>query len=76
MKPFKTVRNPAVFKSRVRLTGGQVPGMQATWKKCYGAWVTTVLATRKGVPLNIADVLPVASLDQCVTRRSQMTSRA
>ena len=64
LKRFKTVTNPAVFKSRVRVTGGQFPGMKATWKKCYGAWVTTVLTTRKGVPLNIADVLPVASLDQ------------
>ncbi len=42
---------------------GEVPGLKSTWKKCYGAWVTTVFTTRKGLPLNIADVLPLASLD-------------
>jgi hypothetical protein len=59
----KTIRNPAVFKARVRITDGQFPGLKDTWKKCYGAWVTTVFTTRKGLPLLITDVLPVASLD-------------
>jgi hypothetical protein len=63
-KRYKTIKHPAVFKTRVRLTQGQFPGLKDTWKKCYGAWVTTVFSTRKGLPLNIADVLPVANLDQ------------
>ena len=62
-KRFKTIRHPGVFKARVRLTEGQSPGLKSTWQKCYGAWVTTVFTTRKGLPLNIAAVLPVASLD-------------
>jgi hypothetical protein len=64
LKRFKTIANPTVFKSRVRITDGQVAGLKSTWKKCYGAWVKTVLTTRKGLPLNIADVLPASSLDQ------------
>jgi hypothetical protein len=63
-KRYKTIKHPAVFKTRVRLTEGQFPGVKATWKKCFGAWVTTVFTTRKGLPLNIVDVLPVAKLDQ------------
>lgn len=62
-KRFKTIRHPAVFKTRVRITDGQSPGLKEAWKECYGAWVTTVLTTRKGLPLNIADVLPIATLD-------------
>ena len=60
---IKTIRNPAVFKARVRITDGQFPGLKETWKRCYGAWVTTVFTTRKGLPLFITDVLPVATLD-------------
>ena len=60
---YKTINDPAVFKARVRITDGQFPGLKGTWKKCYGAWVTTVFTTRKGLPLFITDVLPVASLD-------------
>jgi len=63
-KRYKTIKHPAVFKTRVRLTEGQFPGVTSTWKKCYGAWVTTVFTTRRGLPLNIADVLPVGHLDQ------------
>lgn len=62
-KRIVTIRNPAVFKARVRIADGQVPGLKGTWKKCYGAWVATVLTTRKGLPLNITDVLPMASLE-------------
>lgn len=62
-KRIKTIRNPAVFKARIRSTDGQFPGLKGTWKKCYGAWVTTVLTTRKGLPLTITDVLPLTSLD-------------
>jgi hypothetical protein len=64
LKRVKTIRHPAVFKARVRITDGQFPGLKGTWKKCYGAWVTTVFTTRKGLPLTITDVLPVASLDE------------
>lgn len=63
LKRIKTLRHPAVFKTRVRVTDGQFPGMKTTWKKCYGAWVTTVFTTRKGLPLPITDVLPMATLD-------------
>jgi len=63
VKRVMTTRHPAVFKARVRLSEGQFPGVATAWKKCYGAWVTTVLTTRKGLPLNIADVLPVGQLD-------------
>jgi len=63
LKRIVTIRNPAVFKARVRITDGQFPGLKGAWKKCYGAWVTTVFTTRKGLPLFIADVLPLASLD-------------
>ncbi len=63
VKRVMTIRHPAVFKARVRLSDGQFPGVTTAWKKCYGAWVTTVFTTRKGLPLNIADVLPVAQLD-------------
>ena len=63
-KRYRTIKHPAVFKARVRLTEGQFPGVKSTWQKCFGAWVTTVFTTRKGLPLNIAAVLPVASLDQ------------
>jgi len=61
---YKTIKHPDVFKTRVRLTEGQFPGVKATWTKCYGSWVTTVFTTRKGLPLTIVDVLPVAKLDQ------------
>jgi hypothetical protein len=64
VRRYKTIKHPAVFKTRVRLTEGQFPGLKSTWKKCYGAWVTTVFTTRKGLPLFITDVLPVASLDR------------
>ena len=63
LKRIKTIRHPAVFKARVRITEGRVPGLKGTWKKCHGAWVTTVFTTRKGLPLNITDVLPMATLD-------------
>lgn len=62
-KRYKTIKHPAVFKARVRLTEGQFPDLKSTWQKCYGAWVTTVFTTREGLPLNIAAVLPVARLD-------------
>jgi hypothetical protein len=64
LKRIKTIRHPAVFKARVRLVDGDFPGLKGTWKKCYALWVTTVLTTRKGLPLNITDVLPVATLDR------------
>lgn len=62
-KRYKTIKHPAVFKTRVRLVEGQFPGLKAEWKKGYGAWVTTVFTLRKGLPLNIVDVLPVVSVD-------------
>jgi hypothetical protein len=63
LKRIKTIRHPAVFKARVRITDGEFPGLKGTWKKCYGAWVTTILTTRKGLPLSITDVLPLVSLE-------------
>ena len=60
VKRVKTIKHPAVFKARVRITDGQFPGLKEAWKPCYAAWVTTVLTPRKGLPLNIADVLPAA----------------
>jgi len=63
-KRWKTIHDPSVYKARVRLTAGEFPGLKGTWKKCYAAWVTTVLTTRKGLPLNIADVLPMATLER------------
>jgi len=62
VKRIKTVRHPAVFKARVRLVDGQFPGVSAEWKKGYAAWVTNVLTLRKGIGLNIADVLPTTTL--------------
>jgi hypothetical protein len=35
-KRYKTIKHPAVFKTRVRLTEGEFPGVKDTWKKCYG----------------------------------------
>lgn len=51
-KRYKTIKHPAVFKARVRLTEGQFPGLKTTWKKCYGAWVTTVFTTRLSFPIS------------------------
>jgi len=62
VKRIKTVRHPAVFKARVRLVEGEFPGISGEWKKRYGAWVTNVLTLRKGIALNIADVLPTTAL--------------
>jgi hypothetical protein len=62
VKRIKTVRHPAVFKVRVRLVEGHFPGVSAEWKKGYAAWVTNVLTLRKGIGLNISDVLPTTTL--------------
>jgi hypothetical protein len=67
VKRYKTIKHPAVFKTRVRLVEGQFPGLKAEWKKGYGAWVTNVFTLRKGLPLNIVDVLPVATIEQVRT---------
>ena len=64
VKRFKTITSPAVFKVSVRTSEGQLPDVRSTWTKCYGAWVTTVFTSRKGLGLSIADVLPMASLDE------------
>jgi hypothetical protein len=62
VKRIKTIRHPAVFKARVRLVEGEFPGVSGEWTKGYGAWVTNVLTLRKGIALNIADVLPTTRL--------------
>lgn len=62
-KRYKVINHPAVFKARVRAAEPPIPGLKDTWRKCYAAWVTTVLTTRKGLPLSIADVLPLERLD-------------
>jgi hypothetical protein len=64
VKRIKTVRHPAMFKARVRLVDGQFPGISGEWKKGYAAWVANVLTLRKGIGLNIADVLPTTTLVQ------------
>jgi hypothetical protein len=35
-KRYKTIKHAAVFKGRVRVTKGVVPGAKETWTTCYG----------------------------------------
>ena len=48
VKRIKTIRNPAVFKARVRLTGARSPACADTRKKGYGSWVTTCWPCARG----------------------------
>jgi hypothetical protein len=63
LKRVRVLRDPRVFEARVRVSAGAFPGLKDTWKRCRGAWVTTVLTTRTGGPLAISDVLPAERLD-------------
>jgi hypothetical protein len=63
LKRYKIINDPRVFEARIRLADGTFPGLTDTWKRCRAAWVTTVLTTRTGLPLNIADVVPVQGLE-------------
>lgn len=63
-KRYRVIRHPAVFKARVRTTEAPAfPGLKDSWQNCRAAWVTTVLTTRKGLQLAVADVLPLERLD-------------
>jgi hypothetical protein len=66
-KRVKTIRNPAVIKARVRLTGGAFPGVAGKWTKGYGSWVTDVLAVHTGIALGISAILPTARLERTRT---------
>jgi hypothetical protein len=67
VKRVKTIRNPAVFKARVRLTRGEFPGVADKWTKGYGSWVTDVLAVHTGIALSITAILPTAHLERTRT---------
>ena len=36
-------RQPGAFKGAIRVTGGEVPGLKAKWKRGYGRWIRDIL---------------------------------
>ena len=69
----RITHGPGVFKARVKLDAGTIPGLKEKWSAVHAVWVHDVLLLFKGLsrarvqPLPVAAILqppqPVAALD-------------
>lgn len=60
----RVTRAPGVFKAKLKLDSGSIPGLKETWRGAHAVWVHDVLLLFKGFARTRAQPLPVAKVEQ------------
>jgi hypothetical protein len=60
----RITKGPGVFKAKVKLDAGTIPGLKGKWSALHAAWVHDVLLLFKGLSRSRVQPLPVAAIVQ------------